>query len=107
MSRRNRPDDLGLPGGKVDPGETPEEAIVREVFEETGLTVRTLREVFRVDCVGEVTYDAITYLAECEGTPVAKEAGIEVRWITWDDLLRETNAFYEYNKSLFQHVQEA
>lgn len=27
----------GLPGGKFDPGETPEEAVVREVFEETSI----------------------------------------------------------------------
>jgi 8-oxo-dGTP pyrophosphatase MutT (NUDIX family) len=30
----------GLPAGAVDPGESPAEAIVREVQEETGLTVR-------------------------------------------------------------------
>jgi 8-oxo-dGTP diphosphatase len=32
-----------LPGGKVDFGENPEEAIVREIFEETGLTVEVER----------------------------------------------------------------
>ena len=32
-----------LPGGGVDPGESVEETIVREVQEETGLTVRVLR----------------------------------------------------------------
>jgi 8-oxo-dGTP pyrophosphatase MutT (NUDIX family) len=32
-----------LPGGAVDPGEAPAQALVREVFEETGLVVRPRR----------------------------------------------------------------
>lgn len=31
------------PGGKIEPGETPEECVVREVFEETALTVENPR----------------------------------------------------------------
>lgn len=31
------------PGGSIDPGELPADAVVREVLEETGLTVRPLR----------------------------------------------------------------
>ena len=35
----------GLPGGEIDPGETPAQAAVREVAEETGLSVRLTRLV--------------------------------------------------------------
>lgn len=29
----------GIPGGKLDPNESPKEAVIREVFEETGLVI--------------------------------------------------------------------
>ena len=35
-----------LPGGAVEPGETPEQAAVREVHEETGLLIRLERHLF-------------------------------------------------------------
>jgi 8-oxo-dGTP diphosphatase len=34
-----------LPGGRVDPGETVEQTIVREVKEETGLDVTIVRKI--------------------------------------------------------------
>ncbi|MDI7773873.1 NUDIX domain-containing protein [Asticcacaulis sp. EMRT-3] len=48
-----------LPGGAVDPGETPEQAVVREFGEETGLRVSTGRQV------GEL----LNYFIHENGTP--------------------------------------
>jgi 8-oxo-dGTP diphosphatase len=42
---RPRCDDWSLPKGKLDPGETFEEAALREVWEETGLRAELVREL--------------------------------------------------------------
>ena len=43
LQRRNDDGRWGLPGGAIDPGESPAQAIVREVYEEVGLRVRPTR----------------------------------------------------------------
>ncbi len=40
-----------VPAGSIEPGEGPEHAAVREVFEETGLTASVVR------CLGTASYD--------------------------------------------------
>ena len=39
VSRKDDPNKIGFIGGKIDEGETPEEGLIREVLEETGLHV--------------------------------------------------------------------
>src|SRR5260370_13576286 len=38
-SSNNPADTYGIPGGRIEPGEEPRSAAVREVFEETGLSI--------------------------------------------------------------------
>jgi len=45
LHRRSDNGEWDLPGGAIDPGETPAQALVREVWEETGLEVEPARIV--------------------------------------------------------------
>lgn len=73
-----------FPGGKIDPGERPEQALIRELDEELGITVREA-------CLAPLTFASHAYpemhllmpLFICrrwEGTPLSRE-GQPLKWV--------------------------
>ena len=67
-----------LPGGRVDPGETVEQTIVREVKEETGLAVAVVSKIgeyHEQGVQGDVEYDyyAACFLVKTLGGEIKKQ----------------------------------
>ncbi len=97
LARHANGDVWGTPGGAVDPDEPPQDAVVREVWEEVGLHVEPMR------CLGtfggpdfRVTYangDVVSYVItayECRNVggvlrPDGEEV-LEARWCAADEL---------------------
>jgi 8-oxo-dGTP diphosphatase len=86
VAHRPRYDDWGLPKGKADKGETPEETAVREVLEETGYHCRIVAPLgttrYRIEGgVKEVRWYAMRPLPDSPGFKKNKEVD-EISWVS-------------------------
>ena len=108
LIRRGHGPGAGLwsfPGGRLEPGETLHEAVVREAFEETGLEVVVDRFVGFVERFGDepapyhiVIMDFAVTVLDPEQVPVAGDDAAEAMWVPFEDVgdLRLVTGLYEF-----------
>ena len=110
-ARRTRPPSLRgrweFPGGKVEPGESPQEALTRELREELGISVDVGAELVEPDRgTWQISKDLemrLWFASITDGEPVAEDSHDELKWLDADSL--ESVNWLDADQQVIPHVR--
>mgnify|MGYP001097628659 CR=1 FL=1 len=104
ISRGEDTTQWGLPGGKVELGESLANAVIRETWEETGYEIADPVPVYTGHSPGKVDYMTTTFTATvaraAKGAPQSDPFEGHLKWVMPDALVH-SSPFGEYNARLF------
>ena len=112
LTQKRMPDDIWanlweFPGGIVEEGETPQQAVIREYLEETGLAVNHPMPIasFKHSYTRyRVTLHAFTVTLISDPSDMVLSAAQDHRWARWSEI--KTLAFPAGHRKLIRHLDE-
>jgi ADP-ribose pyrophosphatase YjhB (NUDIX family) len=105
VSRKGQPTQFGLPGGKVEAGEHPAVAAMRELREETALiALRPMLVYVALEPNGS-GYFTYTYMCSTTFGEIHTDVDVVAKWLTAKELTE--GPFGDYNCGLFATLQIA
>lgn len=93
-------------GGKIDPFETPQDAVIREVFEETGLKIQAAKFCGILTETSPVDYNWVSFIYTAEipySEPNACDEG-ELHWISATQLRDLDTPATDWH--IYQYIQQ-
>jgi nucleoside triphosphatase len=102
-----------VPGGHIEVGETAEEAVKRELKEETGLDVFDIKFLMFQECIFDKEFYEkkhfvfLDYICKTKNTKVIldMEEGTEFIWVTFEEALKLPLGFYT-RKTILEYKEK-
>ena len=100
VSRKSNHNDFNLFGGKLESGETWEQALIRECYEETGYNINIIPVYYEAMCDDTLVRTYICIATDWDFDYPERDLAV-VKYLAPSKLTK--GAFGDYNKALFKH----